>query len=58
MIGIARDDEVSVTHPLRALLGDVARSPHAQSLVLPPLSVDAVKSLAGDRDVDPSGFTG
>ena len=53
MIGIARDDEVSVTHPLRALLGDVARSPHAQSLVLPPLSVDAVKSLAGDRDVDP-----
>lgn len=53
-IGIARDDEVSVTHPLRGLLGDVARSPHAQCLVLPPLSVHAVTALVGDRDVDPA----
>ena len=53
-IGIARDDEVSVTHPLRGLLGDVARSPHAQSLVVPPLSVDAITTLVGDRDVDPA----
>ena len=41
-VGIARDDEVSVTHPLRGLFGDVARSAHAQSLVVPPLSVEAV----------------
>jgi DNA-binding CsgD family transcriptional regulator len=53
-IGIARDDEVGVSHPLRGLLGDIARSPHAQSLVLPPLSVHAVATLVGDRaDVDP-----
>lgn len=53
-IGIARDDEVSVTHPLRGLLGDVARSPHAQSLVVPPLDIDAITTLVGDRDVDPA----
>ncbi|WP_245717679.1 ATP-binding protein [Nocardia jejuensis] len=53
LIGIARDDEVGVTHPLRGLLGDVARSPHARSLTLPPLSLGAVTTLAADRDVDP-----
>lgn len=52
-IGIVRDDELSVAHPLRALLGDVARSAHAQSLVLPPLSLDAITTLIGERDVDP-----
>ncbi|KGI67532.1 AAA family ATPase [Mycolicibacterium rufum] len=51
-IGILRDDEVSVTHPLRGLLGDVARSPHAHSLTVPPLSVGTVAALAADRDVD------
>lgn len=51
-VGILRDDEVSVTHPLRGLLGDVARSPYAHSLTVPPLSVDTVAALAGDRDVD------
>ena len=35
-IGIARDDEVGVSHPLRGLLGDTARSPHAPS---PPSAV-------------------
>ena len=53
-VGIARDDEVSVTHPLRGLFGDVARSAHAQSLVVPPLSVEAVTALVGARDVDPA----
>lgn len=52
-VGILRDDEVSVTHPLRGLLGDIARSVHAQSLVVQPLSVDAITTLIGDRDVDP-----
>lgn len=52
-VGILRDDEVSVTHPLRALLGDVARSAHGQSLAVPPLSADAVAALVGDRAVDP-----
>lgn len=53
LIGIARDDEVGVNHPLRGLLGDIARSPHARTLTLPPLSLAAVTTLAGDRPVDP-----
>lgn len=53
-IGIARDDEVGVTHPLRSLLGDVARSAHAQSLVLPPLTINTITDLVGDRSVDPA----
>ncbi|MEV6072147.1 AAA family ATPase [Nocardia sp. NPDC052001] len=53
LIGIARDDEVGVIHPLRGLLGDIARSPHACPLTVPPLSLAAVTTLAGDRPVDP-----
>ncbi|MBJ8337796.1 AAA family ATPase [Antrihabitans sp. YC3-6] len=53
LIGLARDDEVGVTHPLRGLLGDVARSPHALSVTVPPLTLDAVTSLVGQRSVDP-----
>ncbi|MGP4057105.1 ATP-binding protein [Mycobacterium sp. 4D054] len=53
MVGILRDDEVSVTHPLRGLLGDVARSPHGLSLTLPALSPAAIAAMVGDRDVDP-----
>ena len=52
-IGILRDDEVSVSHPLRGLLGDVARSAHAQTVTLPPLTVEAIATLVGERDVDP-----
>lgn len=52
-VGILRDDEVSITHPLRGLLGDIARSPHAQSLTVPALSVEAITALVGERDVDP-----
>ena len=29
VVGAMRDDEVGATHPLRSLLGDVARSPDA-----------------------------
>ena len=47
IIGIVRDDEVGVTHPMRALLGDIARSPRADSLTMPPLSVQAVQDLVG-----------
>ncbi|WP_156448376.1 AAA family ATPase, partial [Mycobacterium sp. NAZ190054] len=52
-VGILRDDEVGVSHPLRGLLGDVARSPHAQSLTVPALSPAAVATMVGDRRVDP-----
>ncbi|MHA0286346.1 AAA family ATPase [Mycobacterium sp. C3-094] len=54
IIGILRDDEVDVSHPLRGLLGDVARSAHGHALNVPPLDVDAITALVGDRAVDPA----
>ncbi|WP_269821643.1 ATP-binding protein [Nocardia yamanashiensis] len=54
LVGIARDDEVGVSHPLRGLLGDIARSAQAHTLTVPPLSLAAVTTLAGDRAVDPA----
>ena len=52
-VGIVRDDEVGVSHPLRALLGDAARSTRAGSLPLPPLSLHGVERLVGESVVDP-----
>ena len=52
-VGIVRDDEVGVGHPLRVLLGDAARSTRACTLPLPALSVDAVGQLVGEGAVDP-----
>jgi DNA-binding CsgD family transcriptional regulator len=54
IVGIIRDDEVGANHRMRELLGDVARSPRAESLTIPPLSVQAVESLVGERSVDPA----
>lgn len=54
VIGMLRDDEVGATHPMRSLLGDIARSPRADSLSMPPLSVQAVADLVGERPVDPA----
>jgi DNA-binding CsgD family transcriptional regulator/tetratricopeptide (TPR) repeat protein len=53
VVGTLRDDELGPTHPMRSLLGDAARAPHARSLSLPPLSLAAVTELVGDRLVDP-----
>ena len=53
-VGIVRDDEVGVGHPLRVLLGDAARSTRAGSLPLPPLSLHAVERLVGESAVDPA----
>jgi DNA-binding CsgD family transcriptional regulator len=58
IIGIIRDDEVGANHRMRELLGDVARSPRAVSLSIPPLSVQAVESLVGARTVDPAWLHG
>jgi DNA-binding CsgD family transcriptional regulator/tetratricopeptide (TPR) repeat protein len=52
VVGTVRDEELDRTHPLRALLGDVARSPDADTLRLAPLSEAAIATLAGDRPVD------
>src|SRR3954471_20471441 len=53
VVGAMREDEVGATHPLRSLLGDIARSPDAQTATLRPLSVMALAALIADRDVDP-----
>jgi ATP/maltotriose-dependent transcriptional regulator MalT len=52
VVGILRDEEVGVSHPLRVLLGDAARSTRACSLLLPPLSAEAVEALASGSAVD------
>ncbi|MGE2723932.1 AAA family ATPase [Mycolicibacterium pulveris] len=53
VVGAVRDDEIAIAHPMRLLLGDVARSTTAVSLKLSPLSLDAVTEFVGDRSVDP-----
>ncbi|MFG1929860.1 ATP-binding protein [Mycobacterium sp. NPDC048908] len=58
IVGIIRDDEVGANHRMRELLGDVARSPRAESLSIPPLSLHAVASLVGERGVDPAWLHG
>ena len=51
VIASFRNDEVGPAHPLRLVLGDLATTGIAR--VTPqPLSVDAVRDLIGDRDVD------
>ncbi len=46
-----RDDELG-DDPLRLLLGDLATQRATRLMGLPPLSDDAVRALAGQRDVD------
>lgn len=47
-----RDDEIAADHPVRGLLGDVARSADATSVRLRPLSAAAIDHLAGGRPLD------
>jgi DNA-binding CsgD family transcriptional regulator len=47
-----RDDELGPRHPLRTVLGDLAASPAALHLPLPPLSEAAVRALVGQRSLD------
>ena len=49
-----RADEPDPQPALRALLGDVARTPAATRVELGPLSVAAVRALVGERDIDPA----
>ena len=48
-----RADEPDPQPALRALLGDVARTPSATRVELDPLSVAAVTTLVGERHIDP-----
>jgi DNA-binding CsgD family transcriptional regulator len=52
LLATCRDDEMADDHPLRIVLGDMATQRAARRLRLPPLSQDAVRELAGERDVD------
>jgi ATP/maltotriose-dependent transcriptional regulator MalT len=54
VVGTVRDDEIGVAHPLRSLLGDLARSADANAVDLEPLSIDAVTTLIDDRPLDPA----
>ncbi|MGH3104391.1 MAG: ATP-binding protein, partial [Gaiellaceae bacterium] len=47
-----RDDELDRGHPLRIVLGELASSPATRRVALPPLSVDAVRTLAEPHGVD------
>jgi DNA-binding CsgD family transcriptional regulator/tetratricopeptide (TPR) repeat protein len=53
VVGALRDEELDLSHPLRSLLGDVARSPDAATIRLQPFSIDAITQLIDDRPVDP-----
>jgi DNA-binding CsgD family transcriptional regulator len=46
-----RNDEIGPSHPLRLVLGDLATS-GIQRVIPPPLSLDAVRELAGELEVD------
>lgn len=53
LIGTYREGEIPRGHPMRILLGDLATSPALTRLTLPPLSREAVATLAIGHDVDP-----
>ena len=52
MLVTYRDDELADDHPLRVVLGDLATQRATRRMKLPPLSVAAVRTLAGINDVD------
>ena len=54
LIATYRDDELGVQHPLRLLLGDMARNPAAVRLALDPLSLTAVRQLAKNYEGNPT----
>jgi DNA-binding CsgD family transcriptional regulator len=51
-----RDDELSLQHPLRTVLGDLLTAGATQRLALAPLSMEAVRELAGERFADLAGL--
>jgi DNA-binding NarL/FixJ family response regulator len=47
-----RDDELGPHHPLRIVLGDLSTSSAVRRISLPPLSVEAVRTLAANQSLD------
>jgi DNA-binding CsgD family transcriptional regulator/tetratricopeptide (TPR) repeat protein len=52
LVASYRDDELDRAHPVRLLVGELATSPAVHRLQLPPLSRDAVATLAAPHGVD------
>jgi len=52
LLATYRDDETGPDHPLRLVLGDLATQRCTRRMRLPPLSEEAVRALAGGRDID------
>src|SRR3954451_23114619 len=53
VLGTYRDDELDLRHPLRVVLGELARASNIARCELPPLSSDAVAQLAEPHGIDP-----
>jgi DNA-binding CsgD family transcriptional regulator/tetratricopeptide (TPR) repeat protein len=49
-----RDGQVAAGHPLRPLLGDLARVPCASSISLVPLSLEAVALMLSESELEPA----
>lgn len=47
-----RDDELTLEHPLRSLLGDLAGAAAVVRLPVLPLSVEGLRQLAAEQDID------
>jgi DNA-binding CsgD family transcriptional regulator len=56
VIATYRDVEIGPHHPFRLCLGDLATSRSVRRIVLPPLSEEAVRVLAGSSSLDPSAL--
>ncbi len=52
MLVTYRDDGLRDDHPLKMVLGDLATQRATRRMRMPPLSVEAVRTLAGRRNVD------
>jgi DNA-binding CsgD family transcriptional regulator/tetratricopeptide (TPR) repeat protein len=52
LLATYRDDEVGDDHPFRVVLGNLATQRATRRMHLPPLSAEAVRALAADREVD------
>ncbi|MGH2617656.1 MAG: AAA family ATPase, partial [Thermomicrobiales bacterium] len=58
VIATYRDDEIGATHPLQLVLGHLATASAVRRLALSPLSVDGVRVLAEESDLDPVALHG
>ncbi|HEX7001360.1 MAG TPA: AAA family ATPase, partial [Trueperaceae bacterium] len=53
LVATYRDDELGSEHPLRQLLGDLAGAGAVHRLKVPRLSLEAVRAMASELNVDP-----